>query len=164
MKLKKTVDFRRIGAFLYAVFFIAYLLVGLKPTADATHYEISAELEIPAIGLTADVTPLKLKDHHLETPSTIVGSFAREANKVLLIGHSSTVFRNLNNIAVGDEIIYDGILYKVLSAETLKKADVEMNTLLAATEKDTIVIMTCAGEELGENDATHRLIVTAEVE
>ena len=164
MKLKKTVDFRRIGAFLYAVGFVTYLLVGLKPTADATNYEISAELEIPAIGLASEVTTLKLKYHHLETPRTIVGSFAREANKVLLIGHSSTVFRDLDDLAVDDEIIYDETLYKVLSSEVIAKTDVDMGELLAATEKDTIVIMTCAGETLGDNDATHRLIVTAEAE
>ena len=36
-----------------------------------------------------------------------------------------------------------------------------MDEVLAPTEQNTLVIMTCAGEDLGGGDATHRLIVTA---
>ena len=31
-------------------------------------------------------------------------------------------------------------------------------------EKDTLVLMTCAGEDLGNGDSTHRLLVTATAE
>ena len=36
-----------------------------------------------------------------------------------------------------------------------------MPKLLSASNEKTIVIMTCAGEDLGKGDATHRLILTA---
>jgi sortase (surface protein transpeptidase) len=36
-----------------------------------------------------------------------------------------------------------------------------MKELLKAEDTDTLVLMTCAGELMSNNDATHRLIVTA---
>ena len=45
----------------------------------------------------------------------------------------------------------------------LEKADVDMNKMLAPAEKDTLVIMTCAGMDLGNGDATHRLVLTATI-
>ena len=36
-----------------------------------------------------------------------------------------------------------------------------MNKILEASDKDTVVLMTCAGKDLGNGDASHRLIVTA---
>lgn len=36
-----------------------------------------------------------------------------------------------------------------------------MSTLLTPTSQDTIILMTCAGTDLGNGDASHRLIITA---
>ena len=46
--------------------------------------------------------------------------------------------------------------------ETFKKSDIKMSNVLKAEEKDTLVLMTCAGTPVGDKDATHRLIVTAQ--
>lgn len=162
MELKKRLNIKTVLMGLYAVFFIAYIIVGLNPVEAAQSYEISAELNIPSINLSSDVTALQLEDRELKTPDTIVGSFSRAENKTLLIGHSSTVFQNLNKVKLGEEIDYDNHIYIAQKIETLEKSEIDMSKLLARANKDTLIIMTCAGTDLGNGDATHRLIITAE--
>lgn len=164
MELKKRLNIGTVLIGLYVVVFVAYVIVGLKPAEAAQGYEISAELNIPSINLTSDVTTLQLENRELKTPDNIVGSFSRAENKTLLIGHSSTVFQNLNRVAFGEEINYNDHIYTVQKIETLEKSEIDMSKLLARAKKDTLVIMTCAGDDLGGGDATHRLIVTAETE
>jgi LPXTG-site transpeptidase (sortase) family protein len=160
VELKKHLDFRRIGLVLYFVFFALYLLIGLRPV-EAVHYDIRTQIEIPAIDLVSDVAVLDIEGHGLNTPNTIAGSFSWADNKTLLIGHSTTVFSNLEDVEVGEEIIYDSKEYVVSDMSVFRKEDIVMEELLEESERDTIVIMTCAGELLDGGDATHRLIVTA---
>ena len=160
MELKKHINFRKFAAVLYFLAFFVYLIIGLAP-ADAVQYEIEGSLEMPAIGLQSDVTRLKLHNHKLDTPDTIVGSFSWEENKTLLIGHSTTVFENLNLTVVGDVIVYNGKNYWVTDIVVKEKSKIIMEELLEGADKDTLVIMTCAGEIFESGDATHRLIVTA---
>ena len=47
--------------------------------------------------------------------------------------------------------------------KVLEKANVDMSKILASTEKQTLEIMTCIGDLLDGGDATHRLIITAEI-
>ena len=160
MEIRKRLDLKKLLAGIYVFALVVYFAIGFMP-ADATNYEVSAELAIPSIGLNSDVTQLSLKDHQLETPRTIVGSFARNSHKTLLIGHSTTVFNKLNEVKIGDEIVYDDTIYYIYNIYTVKKEEVSMGKLLTDEDKDTIVLMTCAGEPIGELDATHRLIVWA---
>lgn len=160
MELRKHLDFRKVFIGIYILAFSIYLVVGLQP-AEATQYEVSAELNIPSINLTSDVTTLHLQNHLLQTPDTIVGSFTRHPGKTLLIGHASTVFQNLNQIHLDDEIIYDDTTYRVTDLATVEKSAVNMSEFLTPTDHDTIIIMTCAGTIFENGDATHRLIVTA---
>lgn len=160
MEIRKTVDLRKLMIVLYSMFFVVYLIFGLTP-AEATQYETAKKLAIPAIGLQSDVTDLKLENYALKTPDTIVGSFAGAENNTLLIGHSSGIFENLNLLKVDDEIIYDEKLYVVKEIGILEKKDVDMSEILSSREVDTIAIMTCAGEDYGNGDASHRLIVKA---
>ena len=157
---KRHLNARRIFVSLYVLAFAIYIIVGLQP-AEAKNYEVSAELEIPSIGLTADVTRLALNENKLDTPETIVGSYTQTENKTLLIGHSSTVFENLHNVSLRDKINYNDKTYKIVGIHKLEKSEVNMDQLLKRADKDTLVIMTCAGELLDGGDATHRLIVTA---
>ena len=161
MELKKRLNPKRIFVGLYALFFVIYIIVGLQPAEATKSYEISTALYIPSINLNTDVVNLELENHKLETPDTIVGSFSRAENKTLLIGHSTTVFQNLDKLQIGEEVIYDGTIYYIYSSEVVEKTAIDMNELLAKTDQDTLVIMTCAGTNLGNGDATHRLIVTA---
>ena len=160
MRLKHHLSARKVFVGLYVLAFAVYLIVGLQP-AEATKAAVSAELAIPKIGLVSGVTTLTLGADGLETPSKIVGSYSQAENKTFLIGHSTTVFQNLNQIELGDTVDYDGREYQVVAIDMIPKADVEMNRILAAADKDTIVIMTCTGQLLNDGDATHRLIITA---
>ena len=159
--MRRRINLRRIALTSYFTSFFAFLLVGLAPVF-ATEYEVSGKISIPSIGLDADVTTLELKDNHLETPERIVGSFASAYNKVFLVGHASTVFSSLKNVRVGDEIEYNNIKYVVKNTTVLAKTEVDMQKLLEASQVNTLIIMTCSGQDLGGGDATHRLILTAE--
>ncbi len=161
MEIGKRLNPRYIFVGLYFFAFLIYIVVGLQP-AEATNYQISGELIIPKISLESSVTSLKMEGHELKTPDTIVGSYSSAENKILLIGHSSTVFNDLDQLEVSDEIIYDNHKFVISKRETVKKEEVVMPELLEASKKETIVIMTCAGESLDNGDATHRLIITAE--
>lgn len=160
MELKRKFSAKKLFTLVYVLAFAVYLIVGLQP-AGATEYEVSGNLTIPAIDLSSDVTELELIDHKLDTPDTIVGSYKKYDTKTFLVGHSTTVFVNLNKVKAGDIIIYNDIEYKITKTEKMLKSDVDMNKILAPTREDTLVIMTCAGEPMGEKDATHRLVVTA---
>ena len=162
MEIRSRFDFRRLVVLLYVVCFVAYLIIGLSP-AEATNYEIHSKIKIPVIGLESDVAKLSLENHSLKTPDTIVGSYSRANNKTLLIGHSSTIFGNLSKLKIGDSIIYDDKNYSVTSIEIEEKENIIMRALLRASDVDTLKLMTCAGTNLGDGDATHRLIVTAEI-
>lgn len=161
MELRRHFDLRYVFVGLYVLFFALYIVVGLQPAEAAVSYDISANLSIPAIGLRSDVTELTLHDGNLDTPDTIVGSYSRADNKTLLIGHSTTIFAHLDDIRLGDMIEYNNTSYTVISYTIQAKSDISMTRLLKATNNDTIVLMTCAGELLENGDATHRLIVTA---
>ncbi len=161
MELKKRLDFRMVLVSLYFVALFIYILVGLQP-AGAKNYNVSAHLFIPSISLSTDVTTLKLVNHTLETPDYIVGSYTKHENKTLLIGHSSTVFKDLDEAKLDAVISYDNLEYIIKDIKTLEKSDIKMSQLLKNTEKKTLVLMTCAGDDLGNGDATHRLIITAE--
>ena len=151
-----------LGLFWSIVFlFVIYFVAGMRIPANATHYDISGTLSIPSISLVSDVTMLKKENHSLKTPDTIVGSYSNAENKTLLIGHSSTVFYNLYKVLVGDTISYSGQDFVVTNMEVLLKSDISMDEILKAEKENTIIIMTCAGEDLGGGDATHRLILTA---
>ncbi len=160
MELKKSFSRRKLLAIIYVVFAFCYFVFGLQ-SARAFSYHTSAELRIPAIGLVSDVTTLALDNHTLNTPDEIVGSFSKTKNNTLLVGHSTTVFKNLSEVKIGDNVFYDNKEYLVISATTYPKEEINMNRLLAYTDSEAIKIMTCSGEIFYNGDASHRLIITA---
>ena len=162
MELKKHINFRNVFLIVYIMAFAIYVIVGLSP-AKAHDYKVSGSFAIPSINLVSDVTTLEITNRKLDTPDTIVGSYSRAQNKTLLIGHSTTVFQNLDRVGMGDELIYNGVSYYVNDIVIRKKEDISMIDLLKKEDNETLVVMTCAGELLGGGEATHRLIVTASV-
>jgi len=138
-----------------------YLYLGFQPNipADAASYP---QLTITAIGLETPVEELELNGRQLDVPDMIAGSYSSEPNKTLIVGHSSTVFADLDNVEIGQEMTYDGRLYEVTYREILAKNNISMTKVLSEAPVDTIILMTCAGESLPGQDATHRLIITAQ--
>lgn len=161
MELKKHYNPRVMFLSIYALMFVVYIIIGLQPAEASHYYEVSGRLDIPSIQLDSDVTALELQEHSLDTPDTIVGSYSQSQNKTLLIGHSTTVFRDLDKVKIGDDVLYNELAYRVNSIEVAQKSEINMTRLLSDSDIDTLVIMTCAGTLLNDGDATHRLIITA---
>lgn len=150
---------------LFVAFFLAlmlpiYIFIGLQPApiADAASYP---QLEISSINLQTPVASLTLTDRQLVAPATIAGVYQGAINKTFIIGHSSTVFKNLSQVQIGDTITYDAQTYLVTDIDTLAKSEIDMRVILQPETTETMIIMTCAGESLPNQDATHRLIITA---
>ncbi len=137
-----------------------YLYIGFQPniSTQALGYP---ELSIPSITLKTPVEPLQLTERQLIAPSTIAGAYSSNPSKTLIIGHAATVFQNLDQTATGNILTYDSQSYQIVDSQTLEKSDIDMEEILSPAETNTIIIMTCAGEPLPGQDATHRLIVTA---
>lgn len=156
---------RAIKVFLAGFFLImipVFFYLGCQTTnyTEALSYDT---LTIDGINLDTPVAPLQLEDHQLIAPAKIAGSYSQNPNRTLIIGHSSSVFRQLSDINLGTTLTYANQTYTVTQIETLPKAEISMQSILATSETKTIIIMTCAGEPLPHQDATHRLIVTATV-
>ncbi len=155
---KRTV--RVFTALFFLIMMPIYLFIGMQPTISLD-YSGYPNLEIPVIGLNTPVTTLELKNHQLIAPELIAGSFSQHDNKTLIIGHSSSVFEKLNKLKSGDQFVYQDKSYVITNSEVLAKSNVNMQAILAPAPSDTIILMTCAGDPLPNQDATHRLIVTA---
>lgn len=140
-----------------------YLYIGFQPVAstEALSYP---ELNIASISLSTPVKPITLTDHQLVAPDTIAGVYEANPGKSFIIGHSSTVFRDLGQVHVNDTFTYGDKTYRVITTDVIEKSAISMQEILAPTTTDTVIIMTCAGEPLPGQDATHRLIVTATAE
>ena len=153
-------DFRIVMAtFCFAIF--TFCMLKYFEPVQAIEYDISGSLSVPQIGLYTDVTTLKLEKGKLNTPNTIAGSFTRYEGRTLLIGHSSTVFKVLDDIQIGQEVDYNDSSYIVEKIELLEKQDIDMDKLLLPDDKNSLVLMTCAGELYANGDASHRLIIFA---
>lgn len=144
----------------FAIMLPVYLFIGLQPVPVA-NADALPRLEITSINLNTPVATVELTDRQLIAPDMIAGVYAGAENKLFIIGHSSTVFQKLDQVKVGETFTYDNVLYQVKSLETLPKADISMTNILKAEDEATIILMTCAGDPLPNQDATHRLIITA---
>ena len=154
---------RTVKVFLVAFFTImlpVYLYIGFHP-ASSLDLEGYPTLEIPSINLSTPVAEIYLEGRELIAPNTIAGVYHANPNKLFIIGHSSTVFKHLHELEEGDTFSYDNYVYHVTTISTLEKSDINMANLLAEAPEETIIIMTCAGKPLPNQDATHRLIITA---
>ena len=166
MRQRRSVELRKrfnAKAFLavgYVLVAVIYIVIGLQP-ARAIQYDTYTQIIIPEIELVSDVTKLTLDNNALNTPDAIVGSYSRNQNKTLLIGHSTSVFQNLKEVKMYSEILYNGNRYVVTEIKTMGKSEINMNQILKSEDRETLIIMTCAGELLENGDATYRLLVTA---
>lgn len=158
---RKRSNFRLLATYLYAAFFATYLFIGFQPAGKS--YEISGQLSIPSVSLSSPVTDITLEGKALVSPESIVGAYSINSTKTLLIAHSTTAFKNLSSIQIGDKIYYENRVYQVTDLKTLSKNEIDMRSVLSATKQPTLVLMTCAGTSLGNHDATHRLLVTAQI-
>ena len=157
---------------IFATYFVAgfaFIAIGLQPIKDsaavyATESELATSLlSIDAINLIAPVKDVTLNGKTLEVPEQIAGAYSVHDNKTLIMGHSSTIFANLKDLSVGDEISYSDKKYTITDITEKQKQEIIMKDILKPEEQDTLVLMTCSGEKIegSASDHTHRLIITA---
>ncbi|MBQ9017002.1 class F sortase [Candidatus Saccharibacteria bacterium] len=160
---------RRVAVGLFVFYLIAipvYLYIGMQPTGSATAYAEEAKsatgsLEIPSISLSAPMADVELDGRILTAPEYIVGRYTAHKNKVLVMGHSSTIFQRLKEVEVSDELWYDDERFVVVSKEVRAKAEISMREILRDEDEPTLVLMTCSGEHITGQDYSHRLIMYA---
>lgn len=144
----------------FATMIPVYALIGIQPSIpiEAASYP---KLNITSIKLNTPVEPLELSNHQLTTPQSIAGAYQQNPNKTLIIGHSSSVFKNLNQTHLGEIIEYQNFRYIITNIAITEKNAIDMTEVLSSANIDTLILMTCAGDPLPNQDATHRLLVTA---
>ena len=161
-----TKDFRirkifRISDFVVLIALISASAFFINSIVSDTSAASADQLTIDGINLNTPVEKVELKGNELVSPETIAGAYEASPNKTLLIGHSTTVFKNLDEIN-GDMLIeYKGKEYQITEMVMMKKEDISMFDLTRPAEEDTIILMTCAGKATGNHDFTHRLVITA---
>jgi len=143
--------------FLAIAGFTAYIFI--PKAADASSEE---RLFIPEIGLIARVKDIERTGNQLIAPDTIAGAYKSTNHKTVIIGHSSTIFKDLKNLSGTETFTFDNKTYNITRREIVEKRFVNMEEVVSETEKNTVVLMTCYGEPLGGQDYSHRLIITAE--
>ena len=137
--------------------FTAYVF--MPKTADASSEE---RLFIPSIGLIARVKNIERTGNQLIAPDEIAGAYQPTIHKTVIIGHSSTVFKDLKNIDGDDTFTFDKKSYKIKDHKIIEKSVVDMSKVVEETDVNTVILMTCYGEPIGPQDYSHRLIITAE--
>ena len=137
--------------------FTAYVF--MPKTADASSEE---RLFIPSIGLIARVKDIERSGNQLIAPDEIAGAYQPTIHKTVIIGHSSTVFKDLKNINSDETFTFDKKSYKMKDRKIIEKSVVDMAKVVEETEVNTVILMTCYGEPIGPQDYSHRLIITAE--
>ena len=160
---------KRVAVGLFVFYLVAipvYLYIGLQPSGAMAAYAEEARgatgsLEIPRISLSAPMSDVSLDGRTLTAPDYIVGRYVAHKNKVLVMGHSSTIFQRLKEVEIGDEFHYDDEQFVIISKEIRAKADISMKEILQDESEPTLVLMTCAGEHVTGQDYSHRLIMYA---
>ena len=137
--------------------FTAYVF--MPKTADASSEE---RLFIPSIGLIARVKDIERSGNQLIAPDEIAGAYQPTIHKTVIIGHSSTVFKDLKNINSDETFTFDKKSFKIKDRKIIEKSVVDMAKVVEETEINTVILMTCYGEPIGPQDYSHRLIITAE--
>ncbi len=153
----------RVKVLLVAVYFavvVGYFLVGLLPVRAEDGLAVAGRLVIPAIRVDGEVVETKIVSEEFIIPEKRIATYKR-GNKILMMAHAATGFSTLKEIAVGDEIEYNGEKFVVLEREYRKVEDISMKEILESGEERTMILMTCAGEKEGE-EYSERLIVRAE--
>ena len=153
----------------YSIISVAYFLIAVRPaTAAEFTTEItktstslaSSHFSIPEAHIDSDIIDVKMVGSTLPTPDYLIGRYSAHDNTTLLFAHSVTAFSGLESVKVGMTFSYDNATYVVTDVATYPVADINMRTLLSASDTPTLILMTCAGEET-ISGFSHRLIITA---
>lgn len=124
----------------------------------------TSHLKIPTINLSTPVKIVHRTTTSIDVPDHIAGLYQKTNHLKLILGHSSTIFTNLHQVNLNDTINLDQTTYIITDKKTLEKSAIDMKQLLAPDPNSptTLILMTCAGTLIADQDYTHRLIITAQ--
>jgi sortase A len=86
----------------------------------------------------------------------------------VLDAHNTAAFKKLKEVPVGEEIYVimksgKKLKFSVTKAKTYEVKKTDPSILFASTKSKQLNLITCAGKLLGNGEATHRLIVSAQL-
>lgn len=141
----------------YAIFFFNFIYFGLKSSVSA---EEIGEISIPSVSISSKIDKIALKDGRLDTPEFSVGAYSLSKNRIFLFAHSTSAFKNLEKVELEDKIIYNSENFIATKRIIVPVEEVDMEKLLRDSGEESLVLMTCYGEEK-DGDYPFRLILTA---
>ena len=141
-------------------------------SADSPMY-----LYIPSINLFSNMQGVGIdKKGNMDVPSGKTnnvgwyeyGTMPGNTGTAVLDAHNTAAFKNLKNVPVGSDIYIltqkGKIMHFVVrEAQVYSMKTLKPSTLFAQAGHPQINLITCAGKNLGGGDATHRLIVSAQL-
>ena len=164
-----------LGVFIFSPFAARASIV--TPGTFKTNPSSPLYLHIPSINLTSSVEGVGIdKKGRMDVPSGRTnkvgwykyGVVPGNIGTAVLDAHNTAAFKKLNQVSVGEEIYVmsssgEWLKFKVTAAKTYSVKNLKPVTLFAPTNSRQINLITCAGTLLGNGEATHRLIVSAEL-
>lgn len=176
-------DYRKATAFILvlSVLFVALLLAAPVAAAPTAQQEVVATISIPSINVSAPIVNIEIVNlpsgHRTWDTSTIrreVGFFVGTAwfgqgGNTVLGGHSEleyrspTVFYELDQVQVGDEIIVtvDGRECVYIVTETFLVTEYDL-WVIQPTSTERLTLMTCDITSYTEDGYSRRAVVVAE--
>jgi sortase (surface protein transpeptidase) len=149
-----------------------YASLPSAPTTDAPAF-----VYIPSISLFSSVLGVGVNEKgNMDVPSGLTndvgwykyGTLPGDTGTAVLDAHNTAAFKFLHLVPPGGDIYIlttrgHMMHFKVTKAVTYSMEVLKPQTLFAYTDKKQINLITCAGTLLGNGEATHRLIVSAEL-
>lgn len=164
-----------LGAFIFAPFAAQAAVISSTLSAAATAQP--AYLYIPSIKLLSAVQGVGVNAKgNMDVPSGKTnnvgwyqyGTTPGGVGTAVLDAHNTAAFKNLKDVAVGQKLyVQDAkgnwLTFQVTKTEVYSMQTLKPSTLFAQTNNRQLNLITCAGQNLGNGEATHRLIVSAEL-
>ena len=146
-------------------------------TIEASSMGTPIYLYIPSIDLSTNIKGVGVNEKgDMDVPSGKTddvgwfqyGVFPGNTGTAVLDAHNTAAFKELDKVPLGSEIYIwttEGrwLRFSVTKANTYSMKNLSPYTLFEETQDKQINLITCAGILLGNGEATHRLIVSAEL-
>lgn len=114
-------------------------------------------LSIPEIDFEQQMTQVIRQGRTLPVPDSNPGYYSETAGNLFIMGHNNSVFNRLSELPSKIYIYQNNSPheYSLINSETALVESIDMQSLLTY---QGVVIMTCAGEKVGDT-YSHRLIL-----
>jgi sortase (surface protein transpeptidase) len=149
------------------------------PTAAVTDAPDPQNLTVPELDVSSSLVPLGLTEEGqhevppLSEPGQAgwykLGPEPGEIGAAIILGHVNGngqpgVFANLDDLAVGDEIIVDELEFQVYAVDRVPKDDFPAETVYGGTTSPEVLLITCGGAfDSSSGNYVDNIIVSATI-